>query len=161
MHHYNYGSDYETQPKKKSNGDNLSVKMNKNASVCMTVKFGKGTSVNKMSQLKKKIHDEFSFKMHDPSEVRIFNNEGLELYEEDFEFMRDSEEIYASRGEEFDHSTYYSEYEITKTLGFGGFGKVVLGTHKITGEKVAIKSTKSDAIGMTKLKFSKTKFRVS
>ena len=71
---------------------------------------------------------------------------GMELYDEDFEYMRDGDEVYASRGEDFDHATYYSEYEITKTLGFGGFGKVVLGIHKKTGEKVAIKSTKASAM---------------
>ena len=70
----------------------------------------------------------------------------MELYDDDFDYMRDGDEVYVSRGEEFDHATYYSEYEITKTLGFGGFGKVVLGIHKTTGEQVAIKSTKASAI---------------
>ena len=70
----------------------------------------------------------------------------MELYDDDFDYMRDGDEVYVSRGEDFDHATYYSEYEIVKTLGFGGFGKVVLGIHKKTGEQVAIKSTKASAI---------------
>ena len=31
------------------------------------------------------------------------------------------------------------EYEIGETLGTGNYSKVKLGTHKVTGEKVAIK----------------------
>jgi MAP/microtubule affinity-regulating kinase len=40
----------------------------------------------------------------------------------------------------------FSEYEITETLGEGGFGKVVLGEHSTTKEKVAIKIVKTGAI---------------
>ena len=40
----------------------------------------------------------------------------------------------------------FSEYEINKTLGEGGFGKVVLGEHQTTHDKVAIKIVKTGAI---------------
>ena len=52
--------------------------------------------------------------------------------------------LYASRGkylqillyleEDFDAASTFSEYTIDKVLGEGGFGKVLLGIHKKTGE---------------------------
>lgn len=41
----------------------------------------------------------------------------------------------------------YSEYEIVKELGEGGFGRVMLGKHKVTNQKVAIKIIKTHMIG--------------
>jgi len=41
-------------------------------------------------------------------------------------------------GEDFDRNSSF-EYEILEKLGQGGFGKVMLGKHRQTGEKVAIK----------------------
>ena len=37
-------------------------------------------------------------------------------------------------GEDFDTNSKFSEYEIIKELGVGGFGKVVLGLHKPTNK---------------------------
>ena len=51
------------------------------------------------------------------------------------------------KGADFDQKSLYSEYEITKKLGEGGFGLVMLGTHKTTGQKVAIKFVNSKAYG--------------
>lgn len=65
----------------------------------------------------------------------------MEIYEEDIPFLLDRDILYVSKGEDFNIKTYYSEYEIIKHLGQGGFGKVVLGVHKKTKEKVAIKIT--------------------
>ena len=42
-------------------------------------------------------------------------------------------------GEDFDRKSSLLEFEILEKLGEGGFGKVMLGKHKTTGEKVAIK----------------------
>ena len=141
---YGGGNDY-SQTSKSRPVASLTVMMNKNAATTAKIKYGKSTSVTKMPHLKKKINEAFSFGIN-YNEVRIFNDEGLELYDEDFEFLKDGDELYASRGDDFDHATYYSQYDIKQTLGFGGFGKVVLGVHCKTGEKVAIKSTKADAI---------------
>lgn len=47
------------------------------------------------------------------------------------------------KGEDFDQNSCFSEYEIVKTLGEGGFGKVVLGIHKLTKQKFAIKLVNS------------------
>ena len=50
-------------------------------------------------------------------------------------------------GEEFDQKSLFSEYKITKKLGEGGFGLVMLGVHKKTQKKVAIKFVDPKAYG--------------
>jgi len=58
-------------------------------------------------------------------------------------YVKNGETIFASKGENFDKSSTLAEYDIIKTLGEGGFGEVLLATHKRTKEKVAIKFIKA------------------
>ena len=51
------------------------------------------------------------------------------------------------KGEDWDTKTLYSEYNVIKKIGQGGFGSVYLGIHKKTGEKVAIKFVNPSAFG--------------
>lgn len=44
-------------------------------------------------------------------------------------------------GEEFNFCAILDDYELGKTLGVGGFGKVVLGKHREKKSEVAIKFT--------------------
>lgn len=44
-------------------------------------------------------------------------------------------------GEDFNYCAILDDYELGKTLGVGGFGKVVLGKHKQNKSEVAIKFT--------------------
>ena len=44
-------------------------------------------------------------------------------------------------GEEFNYCAILDDYELGKTLGVGGFGKVVLGKHREKKAEVAIKFT--------------------
>lgn len=44
-------------------------------------------------------------------------------------------------GEDFNYCAILDDYEIGRTLGVGGFGKVVLGKHKENKAEVAIKFT--------------------
>ena len=44
-------------------------------------------------------------------------------------------------GEDFNYCAILDDYEIGKTLGVGGFGKVVLGKHRENKTEVAIKFT--------------------
>ena len=81
------------------------------------------------------------FKLTDISNFRLFNEEGLEIYQEDLHFLKNKETLYVSKGEDFKINTYYSEYKIMEIIGTGGFGKVYLGVHKKTKKKVAIKVT--------------------
>lgn len=49
--------------------------------------------------------------------IRLFNQEGMEIYEEDMKFLENKEVLYVSKGENFNVNTYYSEYTILKILG--------------------------------------------
>jgi MAP/microtubule affinity-regulating kinase len=92
--------------------------------------------------------------------LRLYNQEGVEIMEDDIEFVKGGAVLYASSGmdvgglpvlfllgEEFDANSSFSEYEITEELGEGGFGKVMLGVHRKTKQKVAIKIIKTQMIG--------------
>lgn len=103
-------------------------------------------SKNNMAGLMEHVSKKFSFKPNDIPNLRLFNNEGLEIYEEDIQFLKDKNVLYISKGEDFNFNTFYSEYNISKVLGQGGFGKVYLGIHKKTKQKVAIKITNANGI---------------
>ena len=47
--------------------------------------------------------------------------------------------IFLFIGEDFNFSAILDDYEITKELGQGGFGKVMLGKHREEKKEVAIK----------------------
>jgi serine/threonine protein kinase len=93
-----------------------------------------------------RIAKSLKLKYNSPADLRIFNINGQEQFAQDLAFFKDKEVIYISTGQDFDIKSYYSQYEIEKTLGAGGFGKVVLGVNKLDGEKVAIKITNPEAI---------------
>ena len=62
------------------------------------------------------------------------------LFDEDFNLIAPNDILYiALEGENFNYCAILDDYELGKTLGEGGFGKVLLGKHKETKEKVAIK----------------------
>lgn len=48
---------------------------------------------------------------------------------------------FVNTGEEFNFCAILDDYEVGKTLGVGGFGKVVLGKHREKKNEVAIKFT--------------------
>ncbi len=99
----------------------------------------------KFSDIKKVLEEKMDFR--NIKTLRLFTDKGVEIYEDDLEFIKNGTGLYASKGEEFDQHSCYSEYEIQKKLGEGGFGKVVLGVHKKTKEKVAIKIVNTSLIG--------------
>jgi serine/threonine protein kinase len=55
--------------------------------------------------------------------------------------------LYATRGEDFDSSSCFGEYEMSQKLGEGGFGNVYLAKHRQSGDKFAIKIIKTENIG--------------
>jgi serine/threonine protein kinase len=102
-----------------------------------------------------------------PKDFRFFNQEGLELFPEDLQYLKNGATIFISKGiffrsffkgigEDYDASSGLSEYEILQKLGEGGFGEVDLAVHKETGEKVAIKFLKAAMVGMN----SETHFEI-
>jgi len=56
------------------------------------------------------------------------------------EFLNDRDILYVSmNGANFSNLAILDDYETGKVLGEGGFGKVILGTEKVSKKKVAIK----------------------
>lgn len=62
-------------------------------------------------------------------------------------YLKDKDTLYASRGEDFNQASLFSEYKIIKKIGQGGFGAVMLGVHKVTKEEVALKFVNAHAYG--------------
>lgn len=64
------------------------------------------------------------------------------MFEDDFTLISANDILYiALKGEDFNYCAILDDYEIGRTLGIGGFGKVVLGKHKESKQHVAIKFT--------------------
>lgn len=71
---------------------------------------------------------------------KLYSKGGIEMHEDDLAFMKDKDIYYlAIEGEAFNNCANLDDYEIGTKLGEGGFGEVMLGTKKDTGQKVAIK----------------------
>jgi serine/threonine protein kinase len=70
----------------------------------------------------------------------------MELFQSDISLLKDKEIVYFSLGEDFDINSFYSEYKMDKQLGAGGFGRVMLATSRVNGQKVAIKATHNDSV---------------
>ncbi len=73
--------------------------------------------------------------------AKLYNKDGVCLFEEDIKNVVTAGDVLyvATEGENFNYCAILDEYELGKVLGEGGFGKVLLGKHKETKEKVAIK----------------------
>lgn len=62
------------------------------------------------------------------------------LFEEDFNLVAPNDILYiALTGDSFNYCAILDDYEMGRTLGVGGFGKVVLARHKDSKKQVAIK----------------------
>jgi MAP/microtubule affinity-regulating kinase len=72
--------------------------------------------------------------------AKLYNKQGVLLFDEDFNLIAPDDVLYiALQGENFSYCAILDDYELGRLLGEGGFGKVILGKHKETKEKVAIK----------------------
>lgn len=97
--------------------------------------------------------------LKDVKRFRLFKEGGIEIFQDDLDYLKNNETLFVSKGEDFDDQTQLMEYQILKQLGEGGFGKVYLGEHKKTGEQVALKFIKETFIGevfILKINFKRT-----
>jgi serine/threonine protein kinase len=78
----------------------------------------------------------------DYKKARMYNKKGIILQEGDYELIANGDILYcALRGEDFNYAAILDDYEMGKTLGVGGFGKVILAKHRETRKEMAIKFT--------------------
>ncbi|EDK31740.2 Serine/Threonine kinase domain protein (macronuclear) [Tetrahymena thermophila SB210] len=134
-----YQDDYELEQEKiifvQRNGDLESKKISK-----VVLKSG-------ITFLDIQIKVQRDLKLGYTENFRLFNREGVEMFENDIPFLQNNCYLLASMGEEYDSTSGFSQYEILQTIGEGGFGKVVLAEHKQTKEKFAIKFVNTSLIG--------------
>lgn len=72
--------------------------------------------------------------------AKIYNKNGVLIFDSDFNLLHNGDILYlAAKGEDFSYAAILDDYELGKTLGVGGFGKVILGKHRETRGEVAIK----------------------
>jgi hypothetical protein len=45
--------------------------------------------------------------------VRLFNSDGAEYFEDDLKYVKNKAVLYATRGEDFDSSSCFGEYEMS------------------------------------------------
>ena len=71
---------------------------------------------------------------------KLYNKDGVLLFEKDFGYISTGEIVYlATKGEDFNYCAILDDYEIIRALGEGGFGEVKLGRHRDNKSEVAIK----------------------
>ena len=76
------------------------------------------------------------------NQMKIYNKSGVLLFEEDFNLINPYDVLYvALAGEVFNYCAILDDYDLGRTLGVGGFGKVLLAKHKENKNLVAIKFT--------------------
>ena len=70
---------------------------------------------------------------------RIFKTGGVEVSNEDVQYIKNGDILFVSFGDDFDESSNFAVYKLKRCLGSGGYGKVFEAKNRITKEKVAIK----------------------
>ena len=64
--------------------------------------------------------------------LRIFKSSGVEIFNEDIQYIKNNEILYISLGEDYDECSNFAQYKIIKTIGSGGFSKVYEAKNRIT-----------------------------
>jgi hypothetical protein len=75
-----------------------------------------------------RLHSRHSYK-----QAKLYSKSGLEIEECDIQFIKEEDEYYiALDGENFNNYAILDDYELGGIIGEGGFGQVMLGTHRKT-----------------------------
>ncbi|CAK75480.1 unnamed protein product (macronuclear) [Paramecium tetraurelia] len=122
-----------------SNNKDIKIQRNGDSNLCCTITIRKNTKFSEISQSLQQKWDAYF------NRLRLFNQEGVEITEDDLDYVKNGTVLFASEGEEFDEIFQQAEYELLQDIGDRGFSKVLLGRHKKTGEKVAIKIMKQSS----------------
>jgi calcium-dependent protein kinase len=74
--------------------------------------------------------------------IKIFNYKGIEIDEADIDYLGNGQMLFLSLdGGSFSILNYINEYDTVKSIKSGGYGKVYLAKHVLTGKLVAIKQS--------------------
>jgi len=74
--------------------------------------------------------------------AKVYNKQGVNLFEEDLGLIAPNDVLYfAPHGENFNYCAILDDFDLGRTLGVGGFGKVILAKNKTNKNLVAIKFT--------------------
>ena len=93
----------------------------------------------KLSEVVKQADKKFNKQPGSPPS-KLYNKDGVLLFEKDLKYISTGEIVYiATRGEDFNYCAILDDYELIRTLGEGGFGEVKLGRHRENKSEVAIK----------------------
>lgn len=71
--------------------------------------------------------------------VRVFKTGGVEVFNEDVQYIKDGDILFISFGDEFDESSNFALYKLLNCLGQGGYGKVFEARNRLNKERYAIK----------------------
>lgn len=102
-------------------------------------------SINSLKRLKDKVLSYIStyLSIKTPSnsdKIRVFNYKGIEIDNADIDYLYEDQFLFISLdGSSFSISNYINEYQTVSLIKSGGYGKVFLCKHVITGKQVAIK----------------------
>ena len=101
----------------------------------MYVEYG---TISNFKDFKKEAAKTIKINYH--SSLRIYDREGVEVFEDDLPMLNKKDVLYhAPKGEDFDYTSILADYDRKDILGEGGFGKVYLAISRETGNNVAIK----------------------
>lgn len=71
--------------------------------------------------------------------IRVFKTGGVEVFNEDVQYIKNNDILYVSFGDEFDESSNFAVFKLNRCLGEGGYGRVFEAKNRISKERVAIK----------------------
>lgn len=66
------------------------------------------------------------------TKIRIFKTGGVEVFNEDVQYIKEGDILFVSFGDEFDDSSNFAVFKMKECLGQGGYGKVYEAKNRLT-----------------------------